>query len=332
VHPLFLAALLTLASPATTVGGSDAFEAISLPGGPPVAMDYLAFDPASHRLWVPAGNTGRIFVLETRSRELRKIEGVVTARRDDRLVGASSATVGSGMVYVGDRADSTVCAYDATTLARRGCATLSSPPDGLAYVATTREVWVTSPKDGTIGVLSVEDPGAPRVLRSIELPGVPEGYAVDPGRGVFYTNLEDKDRTLAIDVRTRNVTATWSPGCGEKGPRGLAVDTARQHLFVACTDRLKVLDAKDGAWLSEVASGAGVDNIDFLASRRLVYVASGKDARLTIAAVAEGGSLKVVSTTPTAEGCRTVVADDTGSAYLPDPRGGRILIVRPPAQ
>ena len=43
---------------------------------------------------------------------------------------------------------------------------------------------------------------------------------VADGRGVFYTNLEDKDRTLAIDLRSRAVTKTWLPKCGEAGETG----------------------------------------------------------------------------------------------------------------
>ena len=31
---------------------------------------------------------------------------------------------------------------------------------------------------------------------------------------VFYTNLENKNRTLTIDLRSRQVTRTWLPGCG----------------------------------------------------------------------------------------------------------------------
>jgi len=49
-------------------------------------------------------------------------------------------------------------------------------------------------------------------------------------------NLEDKDRTLRIDVSTRRVTATWMSACGEKGPRGLALEPKDQLLVVACTN------------------------------------------------------------------------------------------------
>jgi len=305
-------------------------EFVSLPGVPPVGMDYVAYDAATGLLWVPAGNTGLIDVLDTRAGKLRSVESVPVGKRGTRTVGASAATVGDGVVYVGNRADSTVCAFDARTLERRGCATLPATPDGLAYVATTREVWATTPTDGSLAILDVKEPGAPRFAEAVKLEGRPEGYAVDAARGIFYTNLEDADRTLAIDVRTHRTAARFEPGCGEAGPRGLALDAERRQLFVACTDRLKALDAASGKVLSELPTGAGVDNIDFFAPRRLVYVASGKEARLTVAAPAADGALSVAWTSPTAPGCRTVVADGSGVAYLPDSRGGRLVVVRPP--
>jgi len=327
VHLSTLTATLCLAAAAPSAPATSEF--IALPGGPPVGMDYLAYDAVTARLWVPAGNTGRVDVLDTRSGKLEVIDHVPTAQRGERSVGASAATVGDGVAYVGNRADSTVCAFDAKSLAHRGCITLSSSPDGLAYVATTKEVWVTTPKDLSVAVLDVKSTGAPRLAGTIKLEGKPEGYAVDTQRGIFYTNLENKDRTVAMDVHTRQVVATWKPDCGEAGPRGLALDEGRRQLFVACTDRIKTLDATNGVLLSELATGGGVDNIDYLTSRRLVYAASGQEARLTVAAVGDDGALTVASTSKTAEGCRTVVVDNAGTAYLPDSRGGRLVVVRP---
>src|SRR5262249_15168379 len=136
-----------------------------------------------------------------------------------RIVGPSSVVVGDGFVYVGNRGDSSVCAIDAATLARGACVTLAGSPDGVVYVEPRKEVWVTTPRDQSITILDVSTPSAPKPAGEIKLEGDPEGYAVDPGRGIFYTNLEDKDRTLAIDAAKRQVIATWKPSCGESGPR-----------------------------------------------------------------------------------------------------------------
>jgi len=176
---------------------------------------------------------------------------------NEREVGPSSATVGNDAVYIVNRAGSEVCVVDARTLERTDCSSLPASPDGLAWVATTREVWVTVPWDGSILVLDAKGGAAPSEAGRIPV-AHPEGYAVDPGRGLFYTNVEEEDRTAVIDVRRRAVVASWAAGCGAGGPRGLALDTKRRHLFVACPHSVRVLDAgKNGALLGEIEVGEG---------------------------------------------------------------------------
>ena len=48
---------------------------VALPGGPPVGMDYLAYDPTTNRVWVPAGNTGNVDVLDVATGKLTAITG-----------------------------------------------------------------------------------------------------------------------------------------------------------------------------------------------------------------------------------------------------------------
>jgi DNA-binding beta-propeller fold protein YncE len=307
---------------------------IKLPGGPPVGMDYLAFDPANGRVWVPAGNTGNVDVIDVATGKVTAVGGFPTApspRPGRPNMGPSSATVGDGVVWVGNRADSKVCAFDARTLARGACAQLASMPDGVAYVAATREVWVTTPRDHSITVVDTAGK-EPRVAASIKLDGSPEGYAVDGARGLFYTNLEDKDRTLTVDVKKREVTADWPTGCGGDGPRGLALDGARGLLFVACTDGAIALDAAHGGKLAgRLRTGGGVDNIDYSGKRALLYVASSKAATLTIARVQANGMLAPAATSPTSKGARNPVVDASGTAYVADTPGGRLIVVKPPA-
>jgi hypothetical protein len=273
-------------------------------------------------------------VIDTATRELHRVEGFPTIemerRGKKRMVGPSSATVGDGVVYVGNRGDSTVCAVDAATLARGGCATIPSMPDGLAFLPHAKEVWVTTPRDQSIVVLDVTTPASPKLAGSIKLEGDPEGYAVDDGRGLFYTNLEDTDRTLRIDVATRQVTATWMPECGEEGPKGLAIEPKGEWLMVACTDHVEVLAAAtDGHLLSKLETGLGVDNFDYLAGRRSIYLAAAGAATLTVARLDKRGALHRIATTATAQGARNAVAAEDGTAYIANGPEGRILVVPP---
>src|SRR5215470_1351598 len=123
---LFCAALV----PAGQARGADAPYTVRmqpLPGASAagIYMDYIAFDPATHLVWAPAGNTGVVAVIDPAKGTVRTIDGFPTAEMGTgerkRKVGPSSVTAGEGFVYIGNRGDSTVCAFGAGSLARGAC-------------------------------------------------------------------------------------------------------------------------------------------------------------------------------------------------------------------
>jgi len=330
--PAVLAAVFAVSLAQAAPGGVPLPRAtpLPLPGSPgKVTMDYLAYQASPSRVWVPAGNTGRVDVVDTATLAITEIGGFPVATHGDRVAGPSSATVGEGFVYVGNRGNSQVCAIDSKALKVAGCATLASPPDGIAFVAAAREVWVTTPRDKSLTILDVSEPGAPKVAQVLHVDGEPEGYAVDAGRGRFYTNLEDADATLVFDVKARKQVARYSPGCGKAGPRGLALDPDRQLLFVACTDKVVSLRLADGGKKGgELDTGGGVDNIDYVPVLRTLFAASGATATLTIAGAGPDGALIPKAKVPTAPGTRAVAADATGVAFVADSAGGRLWVVK----
>jgi len=302
---------------------------LPLPGVSGAAsLDYIAYEPAHARVWVPVGSTGSVDVLDVASGNFTRIDGFKTAERETRgnkrTMGPSAASVGDGFVYIGNRASNEVCPIDVSTLKPAKCLKLASGTDGVAYVASAKEVWVTTPKDQTLTVLDASKPSALALKTTVKTDGAPEGYAVDEGHGLFFTNLEDKGGTVVIDVKTHKVKATWSPGCDADGPRGLVFDAAHGFVIVACTDHVQVLDAAhDGALLGKLDAGAGIDNLDYVDGK--LYVAAGKASKLTVASVDAKGQRAVVATGDSSEGARNAVADASGNAYVADSAGGRIL-------
>jgi len=334
--PLAAAIFLAMSHPASA-GEGYTVRKLRLPGGPdPILMDYIAFDPATRFVWAPAGNTGTVDVVDTAGEAIRQIPGFPTAEMGTgtrkRRVGPSSVAIGEGTVYVGNRGDSTICAFDPRSLARGACHHLDSMPDGLAYVAATKEVWVTTPRDKSIRIL---DAGKLDEKARLAFEGNPEGFAVDLARGRFYTNLEDKDRTLAIDLKTRKTVAEWKPACGEDGPHGLRADAERGRLFVACSAQTLVLDvAHGGRVLSRIDTGDGADDLDYAPATRLLYVGAAKAAQLTIARVDDGGILSLVATVKTPPGSRNRAVTDKGVVYLAHSAqaGSSDLVVVEPAR
>src|ERR1039458_5828764 len=209
-----------------------------------ITMDYIAYDPKTGYVWVPAINVGSVYVVDTGNGSVREISGFATNEVElggrKRRQGPSGVSVGDGVVYIGDRADSSVCAINEQTLARKTCGHIDSTPDGVVYVAPTKEVWVTAPRDKSVRIL---DSQTLAQKEKLTFEGRPEGYAVDAKRGLLYMNYEDKDLTTAIDLKMRKTVAKWPSSGGEDGPHGLSVDQDTGFLFVACSTQVEVLDA-----------------------------------------------------------------------------------------
>ncbi len=305
---------LLMAAPAYTVH----MLPLPAPAAGGIYMDYLAYDPRTGFVWAPAGNTGAVDVVDTATGKVTRIGDFATkevqVRNGKRTFGPTSATIGKGVVYVGNRADNKICAFDARTLQRRNCGEIDSMPDGLAYSSVTNEVWVTAPRDNSLRIL---DADTLHQKTKLTYEGNPEGFAVDTRRGRFYTNLEDKDKTLAIDLKTHRTVATWNPNCGSEGPHGIRLDEKSGFLFVACSARVEDLDAaRDGKVISSIETGDGVDDIDYSPTTHTVYAGAARAAKLTIAKVDGSGKLAISEQVPTHAGARNGVVTKNGTVYL----------------
>jgi DNA-binding beta-propeller fold protein YncE len=311
-------------------------RALALPdhGQGNITMDYIAYDPKTGYVWVPAINIGAVDVVDTGNASVREISGFATneieVKGRKRAQGPSGVSIGDGVVYIGDRADSSICAVDEKTLARKNCGHVDSTPDGVVYVAPTKEVWVTAPRDNSVRIL---DGRTLNQKEKLTFEGRPEGYAVDAKRGRLYMNYEDKDLTTAIDLKTHKTIAKWQASCGEDGPHGLSVDPDSGYLFVACSTRAEVFDAgHDGRKLSSIDTGDGVDDLNYSPFTHMLYVGAARDARLTVAAVDANGKLSQVAVVPTREGARNGVVTKDGTVYLAHSQLGKfagLVVVSP---
>jgi len=326
---------------ADTSASSYELKPIALPGANgAVALDYFAYDPVTGKVWVPASNLGSVVVIDEKTDAVSQVAGFKTGEIERRgrkvTLGPTAASIGAGVVYIGNRGDATLCWIDKSNLSSGECVPVSTDhsitPDGVLYVPATKEVWITarpvsSSNTEAAKVLQVFDASDLRHLKwktKIQLDGLGEGYAVDNGRGLFYTNVEGPGSTIAIDVRTKTVISKWNPGSADIG--GLALDSARGFLFVACGDHVVNLDAShDGKILDSIQTGAGLDNIDYSTEKGILYAAASQAATLTIAEVGDDGKFHLKVTVPAVKGARSVIVAKDETAYLIDPAQGRIL-------
>ena len=290
-----------------------------------ITNDYITYDARTNEVWVPAINVGSVYVIDAGTEKIHEITGFATKEisfPNDRtgVQGPSGVYVGDGVVYIGDRADQSICAVDEKTFERKNCGHIDSTPDGVAYVAPAHEVWVTSPRDNTVRIL---DAGTLEQKAKLTFPGRPEGYAVDARRGRFYMNYEDKDLTTAIDLKTHQTLAKWQPNCGPDGPHGLQIDQNTGYLFVACSTEAKVLNAGgNGQVLSSIDTGDGVDDINYSPATHMLYVGAPKDGKLTVARVNAAGKLELLAVVPTHVGERNGVVAGNGTVYMAHARPG----------
>ena len=74
-------------------------------------------------------------------------------------------------------------------------------------------------------------------------------------------------------------------------------------LFVACRARVVIMDvAHNGKVLGSMETGSGLDNIDYLPSRHMLFAAAADAATLTVARVDDHGRLHRVAVWPTEKG------------------------------
>jgi DNA-binding beta-propeller fold protein YncE len=299
-------------------------------------MDYIAYDPRTGYVWVPATNIGSVDVVDTSNDSVREITGFATKELETkggkRYQGPSGVSIGDGVVYIGDRADSSVCAIDEKTLARKDCGHIDATPDGVVYIAPTKEVWVTAPGDKSVRIL---DSQTLSQKEKLTFEGRPEGYAVDRKRGRLYMNYEDKDLTTAIDLKTHKTAAKWQSSCGQDSPHGLSLDQAAGHLFVACSTQAEVLDVgHNGEKLSSIDTGDGVDDLAYSPATHMLYVGAAKDARLMVARVDATGKLSRVAAPETHQGARNRVVTKDGTLYLAHSTLGKLagVVVVSPAR
>jgi DNA-binding beta-propeller fold protein YncE len=322
--------ILALAIALVAAGETIEPKPLPLPGSESgIGFDDMGFAPSIHRVLVPAGRSGNLDLIDPDTKQVTAISGFSSRASfgGGHGQGVTSADEGRGLLFATDRDAKRLDVVDLKTQSVIGTSPLASGPDYVRYVSTTGEVWVTEPSAARIEVFSLPQSGAPKPAHVdfISIAGGPESLIIDNKRGRAYTHLWT-DTTVAIDLKSRKVSARWKNGC--KGSRGVAMDEARGFLFVGCDEgKLTVLDLNTGAQLGSASSGSGVDIIAYNPHLAHAYLPGEESATMAIIGISANGTATVLGTVKTADGAHCVAADDRGNAYVCDPNGGRLLIV-----
>ena len=273
--------------------------------GPDGGWDYAAFDTTARRLFV--SRTDGVMAVD-----------VDTDKVTPHLVAGarvhSSLPLPDGLLLVTNGTSDTAVIADARDGTVKATIPTGKNPDAAVYDARSGMAFVMNGKSGDITVI---DPKAGRAVGQIEVGGTLEFAAVD-GAGHLFVNVEDAGEIAAIDLLARKVTARYKlKGCED--PSGLAYVTKGALLIAACANRhAKVVQAKDGAEVVDLAVGPRPDAVLYDEARGLAFIPSGGDGTLAVISVADPAKIAVVQTVTTHTGARTIAMDPTtGRLYLP---------------
>lgn len=210
---------------------------------------------------------------------------------------------------------------------------------------------------GPLSVLSIIDPQARKTLAHIVFAGK-LGFAEADGNGRVYVAVENANRIARFDVTAigneiarakanaeahkRSATEAdkplnldWSgtgasqpPGdvlpyemsVGDcQDPRGIAIDSQENRLFVACANqKMAVVDSEAGRTIASLTIGPGADAVAYDASRGLIFTANGGGyGSVSIVRQHVTDSYAVVQNLPTLAQARTLAVDPSdGKVYL----------------
>ncbi|RRA50269.1 YncE family protein [Acidipila sp. EB88] len=265
--------------------------------------DYLAADPANHRLYLT--HTDRVEVLDTRTgKVVGQIAGLTRTHGVALIPGSTSG-------FITDGGANQVVAFETTTLAATAHIPAGTNPDGIAYEPMTKTVWAFNGRSSDVTAI---DAVLKKPVGTIPLPGKPEFPQAD-GKGNIFVNIEDKNEIVRLDAKTMKITATW-PLAGCSSPSGMAIDRAGMRLFSVCNgEKMVVTDATTGSNLATPPIGDGPDAAGYDAKRKLAFSSNG-EGTLTIVD-AEKAGYPVLQTVATEKGARTMCFDPgDGKVYL----------------
>ena len=303
----------------------------------PLRLDDYYFDVSLKKLIVPGGRLGKLLLIDPLTRELSSLNVFTVPKNDtDTAGGLTSVDGGEALLFTVNRSDLKLYVVDpAETDAKKqviATAPLAAAPDYVRYVNPTREVWVTEPKKNQIEVFSVSPSTAVRPIAPVQEMVIPstageyESLVIDKKLKRAYSN--QGSNTVAIDLQSKKIVATWKNGCKEA--TGLALDETRGFLIVACREgRVAVLDVKDGRQISTLKAGEGMDIIAYSPEKQLVYLPGAKSGTLTIAALSDAGTLKDYAKSAMVKGAHCVAVDKMGGTWICDGEKGRLLYFAP---
>ena len=230
-----------------------------------------------------------------------------------------------GRVYATATDEQKLLTIDSRTNRVLASAPAGAYPDGIAYDATDKRVFVSDESGGREFVFTAS--GHP--LGSISLGGEAGNVQYDPVTGHMFVDVQTQNVVAVINPRTRRIIRRISlPGCNHD--HGLDIDAPHRLAFVACDGnaRLLTLDLGTLKVTGNASVGGSPDVLAFDPGLRRLYV-SAETGDVAIFDERGHGLRKLGQDLLAPEAHVVAVDPTTHLVYFPLQDGPKLLIMKP---
>jgi DNA-binding beta-propeller fold protein YncE len=276
-------------------------------------IDHLAFDPATHRLYVAALGNNSVEVLDLEAGShvkslagFREPQGIAVLP-DVRTVAVANGQ-GEGLQLIGSDD------YRAGAMVRLG-----DDADNVRYDAAAKRVYVGFGS----GALAAIDPGTAKVLGQAKLSGHPESFQLERTGSRIFVNVPTAEQIAVVDRTSMKVSSTW-PVTSARANYPMALDEDNHRVFVGCRRpaRVLVFDSTSAKQTASFDIVGDTDDLFYDAARHRLYV-SGGEGYIDVVQDEGANRFTRAGRIPTAAGARTsLFVADQGRLYLAVPHRG----------
>ncbi len=283
--------------------------------GQGASFDDVRFSPQLDKVIVAPQGTGRLYVVEPDTLEVR-IAAVPG--------GSASADADASQIYVADRSADRIIAIDAVTLEQVASGNTDSNPDYVRVAPTVPEIWVTLPGKNRIDIL---DPRTLTRIGSVLLPIAPEGLTFD-ANGFAYT--QGGSRAVLIDVERRIVIGDYDTGCGSS--HGFPQIDAELGLVIAgCSSNGgAAVVTTTGSLRTGIEAGGNAAILAYDDVRHHLYLRGDPGDTLDIIATCADGGMSVLESVSIPRTGHGATADNRGNVWVCDSTTGGLLQITDP--
>ena len=150
-------------------------------------------------------------------------------------------------------------------------------PEQVLWVPQTKSLYVTSTLNRTV---SAVDPLTGRESEVIQMNGLPEDMVYDRARQHLLVSLQDLRQIAVVDLSSGRIINRFNLVASE--PTGLALDSARNLLFVAVRYAVVALNPENGSEAYRIPAPGGTDSLVLDPGGNLLYAAGGDGSVLAI--------------------------------------------------